>query len=38
MALSAKPLHPLFAAELTGADLAAGIDPGDAGRDRARDG
>ena len=27
MALSAKPLHPLFAAELTGADLAAGIDP-----------
>jgi len=27
MALSAKPLHPLFAAELTGADLATGIDP-----------
>ena len=27
MALSAKPLHPLFAAELTGGDLAAGIDP-----------
>jgi len=27
MVLSAKPLHPLFAAELTGADLAAGIDP-----------
>ena len=27
MSISAKPLHPLFAAELTGVDLAAGIDP-----------
>jgi alpha-ketoglutarate-dependent 2,4-dichlorophenoxyacetate dioxygenase len=26
MGIAAKPLHPLFAAELTGADLAAGID------------
>ena len=26
MSIAAKPLHPLFAAELTGADLAAGID------------
>ena len=26
MSILAKPLHPLFAAELTGADLAAGID------------
>jgi alpha-ketoglutarate-dependent 2,4-dichlorophenoxyacetate dioxygenase len=26
MAPSAKPLHPLFAAELTGADLSSGID------------
>ena len=26
MTISARPLHPLFAAELTGADLAAGID------------
>jgi alpha-ketoglutarate-dependent 2,4-dichlorophenoxyacetate dioxygenase len=27
MTISVKPLHPLFAAELTGVDLAAGIDP-----------
>ena len=27
MTISAKRLHPLFAAELTGADLTAGIDP-----------
>jgi alpha-ketoglutarate-dependent 2,4-dichlorophenoxyacetate dioxygenase len=26
MTIAARPLHPLFAAELTGADLAAGID------------
>ena len=27
MTIAMKPLHPLFAAELTGVDLAAGIDP-----------